>query len=62
MAFSEGWKSDYKNRDLAIKTEIGCFIAIFGPKKVAIKTVALKTVMDCINCYIIEEIAKGLER
>ena len=45
MSFSEGWKSGYKNRDLAIKNVIGCIISIFGAKKVAIKTVmAIKTV------------------
>ena len=53
MAFSEGWKSGYKNRDLAIKNVIGCIISIFEAEKVAIKTVmaikivAIKTVMDC---------------
>ena len=46
MAFSEGWKSGYKNRDLAVKSVIGCIISIFGAKKVAIKTV-----MDCMTYW-----------
>ena len=33
MAFSEGWKSDYKNPDLAIKSVIWCIISIFRDKK-----------------------------
>ena len=33
MEFSEGWKSGHKNRDLAIKSVIGCIISIFGAKK-----------------------------
>ena len=33
MGFSEGWKSGYKNRALAIKSVTGSIISIIGAKK-----------------------------
>ena len=48
MAFSDGWKSGYKNRDLAIKSVIGCIISIFEAKKSGHKNRGYKNRDDCI--------------